>query len=326
MSAKHSIQIVILFLLTGAAAFSEVLFDADFEGCAVGTDNVTVSNLTAGTSVGSWVVSDPEESDIVSNGSNTMLFADLGTYIIRGDLSSPAVLSNGLVIVEYDFIFRRAGSGRDHLWIFVDQSSNQGVFLEARDTGNNPGRWQLHYIDGAGSNTLLSADMNTTGVDNPASSELDRIRLELSENSFDVLFNGTLVGDDLTYNSASFESLSRVNLLGVNAASGGHYDNLRVEQQSFGVPELIGITSVSNNLLGVMFQASSEGLSGYTLQERASLVAGAWEAVAFSDDGSNPFVVSNLSYSTFWEKAIMSAMCRVQTMSGSTGLASKLFI
>lgn len=60
-------------------------------------------------------------------------------------------------------------------------------------------------------------------------------------------------------------------------------------------PEIVSFANVSGQLRLVVNGPSSS--EKYTVRAKNSLVSGSWVPVAHSDDGLNPFVVTNLSYS-----------------------------
>lgn len=62
-------------------------------------------------------------------------------------------------------------------------------------------------------------------------------------------------------------------------------------------PTIVSWSQISSNVMKMVIDAPSS-MDRYSLQSKADLVVGPWGSVAHSDDGVNPFVVTNLSYST----------------------------
>ena len=62
-------------------------------------------------------------------------------------------------------------------------------------------------------------------------------------------------------------------------------------------PSIISLSSFSSNVLEMVVNAPSSA-DHYSPESRADLVFGSWGAVAHSIDGSAPFIVTNLSYSS----------------------------
>ena len=60
---------------------------------------------------------------------------------------------------------------------------------------------------------------------------------------------------------------------------------------------ILSVSSVSNNVLKMVIDAPSSA-GNYYPKSKLDLVTGTWSSVPHSDDGVNPFVVTNLGYST----------------------------
>jgi len=229
-------------------ATAQVLFDADFEGSTPG-GGLTVANLNAGTSTGTWgnlVDSGDPNDDIFENTteSNNLLVLDVG-YEAEAFASSAGNLTDG-VDVEWSFTFRRETVGRDHRWQIKDADGDVGVTLEARDNGPGTDRFQLVLVE-TGGDTFLFGDVANVGVFNPPEADLTDFRIELSETSFDVLANGTIVGSDLSY-GADFDNVNSIFFEGLIAQSGGIYDNISITQ----VPEPAAASLILAGITGLV--------------------------------------------------------------------------
>lgn len=230
---KYILNMTVVAFATVGVCQAQVLLDADFEGSTVG-GGISVTNLDNGTPTGSWgnLVDVGDTNDNIfenTTESNNLMGLDLG-YEAEAFVSSPGNLADG-VDVEWSFSFFRESTGRDHRWQIKDADGDVGVWLEARDTGPGPERYQLFLVE-TGGDTSLFGDVADVDVWNPPLADLTDFRIELSATSFDVLANGTVVGNDLSYRSG-FDNVNSMFFQGIIAQSGGVYDNIFIEQ----VPE-----------------------------------------------------------------------------------------
>jgi len=249
---KYITIIAVAAFATVGVCQAQTLFNADFEGSTAG-GGLTVSNLNAGTSTGSWgnlVDSGDTNDDIFENTteSNNLLALDVG-FEAEAFAASSGNLTDG-VDVELSFAFRRETAGRDHRWQILDADGDVGITLEARDTGttsvSNPIRFELFLVESSGE-TSLFGEVAEVDVFNPPLADLDDFRIELSATSFDVLVNGSVVGSDFSY-GANFDNVNSIFFEGLDSASGGIYDNISITQ----IPEPASAGLLVSGLAGLL--------------------------------------------------------------------------
>ncbi|VGO19583.1 hypothetical protein [Pontiella sulfatireligans] len=118
-------------------------------------------------------------------------------------------------------------------------------------------------------------------------------------------WNESLLGTD------TFESAPDIQYASFGFSGGGettkplhlsscYVDNfsLTMAHESFPPAEIIAIESVGMNQLKLIVHADRLDLDNHSLVGCDDLVIGSWNAVHHSDDGTNAFVITNLSYST----------------------------
>lgn len=208
------------------------LFEADFEGSLLSTPpsaNAELqTNLNSGTAIGSWTVSSAEESYITHppSSSTKWIFAEFGPYDFKAHFSSAAVLTDGGVTVEFDFTFGRLGTDRDHIFTLLQADGTIGVQLTIRYF--NGGDWTALGPGG----TLIDLPNFPFDRISGQSSTLDtlrRLKIVLSEASYDVFIDDDLQAFDLAY-ANPVSNVATLTLEGTQEFSGGIYDDILVTQ------------------------------------------------------------------------------------------------
>lgn len=279
------------------------IFHADFERSQPGGQNLSTSNLLAGTPSGDWIVPKQQQSGTVANpaGTNKALLADLGTYDLRPDFTK-LYLGDGEITVEFDFVIRRLGAGRDHRWSCVAEDNTVGLRLEARDTGTGtPGvdRWHLVALHGGGTSVLATTLRGTQVAltSAPEAADFDRVGIALSTSGFDVFLNGVQVGSALPYLSGAFADMDRLLLQGLSSVSGGYYDNITVSQSPSAFGGIIGIEMLPSEVIKLTFEPGERGLSRQKILFQADLGDLRWTHHPHADGAANPFDYTDLSHS-----------------------------
>jgi arylsulfatase A len=285
------------------------IFEADFERSQAGGQNLSTSHLLGGSPFGIWIVREPEESGIVANpsGTNQALLTDLGNYDLR-PVFTTLYLGDGEITVELDFVIRRQGIGRDHRWSCVAEDNTIGLQLEVRDVGTGvPGvdRWHLVALHGGGT-TVLSTSLRGTQAplaNAPELADFDQVRIVLSNSNFDVFLNGAPVGSDLPYLSGDFADMNRLVFRGLDVNSGGYYDNITVSQMPSASGGISGIETMPSGVIKLTFDSGERGLSRQKILHKARLRDLRWTHYLHADGAANPFLHTDLSYSTFVSEA-----------------------
>lgn len=112
--------------LNGYANLSNTGFHSDLQLSALSTDLVTSPNLNAGTAVGSWTVTDDQESDLRVGSGTTALLADTGKYDFTANFYVTGILADNGMTVSLDTCMRRTD----------DASSNEDNLNRRRSSGS----------------------------------------------------------------------------------------------------------------------------------------------------------------------------------------------
>jgi hypothetical protein len=234
---KHrTVHIIAAGLLSLVGATGGVpVFQADFEGSALINDTVTSANLDAGTTVGSWVVIDDQESDIRSGGGNTALLADTGEYRFTANFSQTAVLTNNGVTISLDTYMRRTGDAsanennlKPQKVVGLDSLGHELFDIRINAGLSHADALRVGYVDSAGTIQYLgsSGDVNSYSVDTPNSSKFQTLELTLHETTMDISYDGVLLATGVAYRNSGISHINGLQLAGVNSSTGAFYDNI----------------------------------------------------------------------------------------------------
>ncbi len=154
----------------GAQA-ATVVFDANFNASTAitgsVTDNATVANLNAGTSVGSWVLSGAGGGNpgaIVANSNHnnnafvfdSVIAGSVFNDLVRGNLTqSVSLTSNEALVFEFDLFASRAGNER-HVRLALQDSAQNDAYIFVFHIDNVP-PMQIGYVNSSGTVVLPSS-------------------------------------------------------------------------------------------------------------------------------------------------------------------------
>ena len=248
---------------------------ADFDGSAAGriddqAPDTPADVLNAGTTGGTWTVTDDQESIINQendDASNHALAADRGAYDMEVTFDSgPAVLATNKLVFSFDSQLLRATSTANEKEQYIigwdDSATPQKVFeimLTNDGTGSNP-RGRLAYFDQSGVQQNLADSLPSLGS-NPSDAALESdnmttLRIEMSDDTMDITVtdsSGTVLATatDVAYRTDGVANLASISLEGTGGtdtiASGAWFDNITVEV----VPEPSTLALAAIGLLGL---------------------------------------------------------------------------
>lgn len=235
-------------LLCSAAGFGAIVtnFFADFEGSPAGNLSTTLSasesQLDAGTSTGSWTITDVQESYIGTNAVQHRLCMDFGQYNMSADLASSATLSDGVTFSIYANN-RRGGTVKTSVIRFKNESNANLLSLRFVPDGTAPTLQLFDIVNGW--TDLGAIQFNSVGT--PNWDGMDFVEVQMSGSSFNVLLNGTNVAANVNY-ANSGTTLDALSFIGEHDQSGIWYDNVLVTT----IPEPATIGLVGFASLGLL--------------------------------------------------------------------------
>jgi hypothetical protein len=220
-----------------ARAEAGTILSVDFEGITTG--NATATRLNSGgTTGGTWVVNNRQESTIRLGGGNQVLNVDRGLY--NFDLGSfLAAPLNGASLSYDTFIQRTAGGANAKKnFFFGDDSSGDEIFrlVLTTDGSSNPLNGRLKYVDSSGAEITVIDGLNSEGGNGFTNSRLQNIRLEFNTTGYDIYVEDTLELANAEYRTAfgSLDGIANLSFRGSgNAANnsntaGAFYDNITI--------------------------------------------------------------------------------------------------
>ncbi|MCX7013746.1 MAG: putative Ig domain-containing protein [Candidatus Sumerlaeota bacterium] len=186
--------ICLAFGALGAWGAASTSFQADFEGCTVGSPT-SLANLALGTSAGSWTgnvgASSPTNAvSLDTLGANKLLLLDAGApnFDVQANLTAPVTLGSGSTTVSFKFAPRRSGNNR-YVEITGEDGSGNVSFKIRLYTQLNPTTMRFEWFDGAtwaatGSHLIEASQV----ADPPVSANLATITLNLSASNYTLTY------------------------------------------------------------------------------------------------------------------------------------------
>ncbi|MDF7809097.1 alkaline phosphatase D family protein [Pontiellaceae bacterium B12219] len=239
---------IALFTLEAHAA---TLFSADFQGAADGS--ATLGNLNSGTQTGTWAGSSIGTSTLDTADSNRGLLFGRDGLDVTANFSSAGSLASG-VTITYDLGLRRTGNPTRTMMMKGIDSGGNVLFvlgLQGHDFSAGIGYERLVVFSedftgsptggGGGTITYLGAKGTfTKGTDAYNESIMHEVSLVLSESSFDVYVDGSLIenGNDIAYFSGAGTDIQALNFQ-ADIAGGAWYDNFDVQGTELSVYEVV---------------------------------------------------------------------------------------
>lgn len=211
----------------------EADFDASLDGRLDAATNVA-DELNTGTAVGSWVVSNVQESLISHNDANGGFLANNGRYNVTANFAQTTPLAAGTTI-SCTFYARQIvdGTNRYHNFKVFDSEGRTVIYLRfninAADTvlNNRLSHFHLGVRTDIGAKGDLS--FNKSSDYNP--NKNTDVTLVLSATTMDIYLDGSRIagGRDLVYKDTEATDVASIGITGGQDICGAFWDNFLVE-------------------------------------------------------------------------------------------------
>ncbi len=298
---KKGLAVIASVVLGVCTAQALVLFESDFEGYDLGASlkGTNAWNAINETNLQGAVVF-AINSPLGAAGSQAMHFRDtfngpLGNSLIYRQVNG--IVSNNIAVFNFDFM---ADTSEQSPQILLQFAGTTVVQLTVHPNGVGTG--PIKYHNGGGFQTIPSTLATNTWYRFALTANVDTDTFDL------VVTDG--INTHFNQTGLSFKnSVSNINRIAFssNASVGGvgasyYFDNVTAGNDVIAVipPPLpstfISATATAGDLVKIEISAPEPDRA--FLFGRSNLGAGSWTNVPHSDDGSNAFTVTNLTYST----------------------------
>ena len=253
-----------------------------------GTLNITAGSLTVGTKIEVGVY----------NGGSGLIDQSGGTVVSPSLLlAAPVTHADAVGLAEYNI----SGGSLSLTGDFIVGGNADGVFSVSGTTATITGNSTSDiYLDRFAGDHKIAFALGAEGISSLSGFDV----LGVNDTTRFVVDATAYAGDSATFHLIEAATVSgtttNFTVTGVTGALRLEGDGLYLDVQmssTVAPATIVSWTSISNNVMQMVVDAPSSA-SSYSPKTTTDLVNGIWTNVPHSKDGLDPFVITNLAYST----------------------------